>query len=96
MTEGRNEVFLSPFIQSEAWLLRSPETEEYDLLNVQGEWNIWLGRIATTKVSISCNACNDNTDCNLNGVCQEDGTCKCKSGAVRELFILVMFIVDLL
>jgi len=90
--ESGGWVFTHPLIRksldedaSEAWLLRSPETEEYDLLNVAGEWNIWVGRIDTTKVSFSCNACNDDVDCNLNGVCQEDGTCKCKLGATSYL-----------
>ena len=83
-TEGPNQVFCLLF-KSEAWLLRSPQTDEYDLLNVQGEWSIWVGRIDTTKVSISCNTCNDDVDCNLNGECQDNGTCKCRIGATSYL-----------
>ena len=26
-----------------AWLLKSPETFEYDLVNVQGDWTVWAG-----------------------------------------------------
>ena len=60
-------IFTHPYIRKEAtgdetWLLRSPETDEYDLLNVQGEWSIWLGRIDTTSVSISCNRCREDAD----------------------------------
>ena len=28
-------------------------------------------------VDIVCNECNDDADCNLNGVCKEDGRCEC-------------------
>lgn len=62
--------------ESESWLLRSPETTEYDLLDVPGDWSIWLGVIDTSTVSYSCNRCNEDTDCNLNGNCI-DGKCMC-------------------
>jgi len=66
---------------SESWLLRSPPTEDFDLLSTTAkDWSIWLGRIDTTRVNIACNLCIDDTDCNLNGYCQPDGTCLCKEG----------------
>jgi len=62
------------------WLLRSPETNEFDLSNVDGDWSIWTGVIGRTEVSIVCNECSSETDCNLNGKCV-DGECECKSEA---------------
>ncbi len=53
--------------EEEPWLLRSPETDSYDLLTVGGSWGIWLGRIDNTEVNYACNACNEAADCNLNG-----------------------------
>ena len=60
------------------WLLRSPETSEFDLLNVEGGWHIWVGTVETTNVLTSCNECSDNIDCNLNGQCV-DGKCDCNT-----------------
>jgi len=80
-------IFTHPYIKksidedpdSESWLLRSPPTEDFDLLSSTAEdWSIWLGRIDTTRVTIACNLCIDDTDCNLNGFCQPDGSCICK------------------
>jgi len=65
--------------QSESWLLRSPETDAYDLLDVPGEWSIWLGVIGTTTVNYSCDWCNEDTECNLNGKCINQ-ICVCSSG----------------
>jgi len=59
------------------WLLRSEETEVYDIEEVKGPWQVWQGVIEATDVRISCNECDENADCNLNGVCQKDGTCEC-------------------
>ena len=68
------------------WILRSPETEEFDLLNVPSNWQVWTGVISTTEVHTACNECNDATDCNLNGQCVE-GSCKCdNTSGVRDLF----------
>ena len=39
------------------WLLRSPETDSFDLTTVDGAWSIWTGVIGTTDVSIECNTC---------------------------------------
>ncbi|KAL7536191.1 hypothetical protein ACHAXR_006980 [Thalassiosira sp. AJA248-18] len=62
------------------WLLRSPDTDEYDLRYVDGDWSIWTGVVGKTEVSIACNTCSDNVDCNLNGQCV-DGECKCYNNA---------------
>jgi hypothetical protein len=60
------------------WLLRSDETEVYDIMDVKGPWQVWKGVIEMTDVRISCNWCDDDEDCNLNGICQKkDGSCKC-------------------
>jgi len=58
------------------WLLRSPETSEFDLLKVDPGWSIWVGTVETTTVLTSCNECSDDIDCNLNGQCV-DGKCDC-------------------
>mmetsp|Transcript_19848 Transcript_19848/g.33804 ORF Transcript_19848/g.33804 Transcript_19848/m.33804 type:complete len:668 (-) Transcript_19848:2283-4286(-) len=60
------------------WLLRSEETEVYDIEDVEGPWQIWAGVISDTTVAITCNECNTKADCNLNGECN-DGTCKCNN-----------------
>ena len=61
------------------WLLRSPETDTYDFLEVgDGNWEIWSGVISETSVSSKCNVCEDDSDCNLNGDCNLDtGKCEC-------------------
>jgi hypothetical protein len=64
--------------QDDHWLLRSPTTKEFDLLDVDGEWQIWLGRIEKSHLEISCSVCNDDADCNLNGACNREGRCDCK------------------
>lgn len=58
------------------WLLRSPDTSEYDLLKVVGNWKVWVGVIGKADVSIATNLCNDETDCNLHGQCV-DQECIC-------------------
>ncbi|KAL9178938.1 hypothetical protein ACHAXT_011911 [Thalassiosira profunda] len=59
------------------WLLRSPETDAYNLLEVSGLWEIWVGVInKNAQVLITSNLCKDNTDCNLNGQCV-DQKCQC-------------------
>jgi len=60
------------------WLLRSQETDEFDLLNVDTSWEIWMGVISNTEVSYACNECSDETDCNLNGHCVNK-KCVCDS-----------------
>lgn len=59
------------------WLLRSPNTDEFDLLDVPHTWEIWVGVIDNeAQMSVACNECRDDTDCNLNGVCT-DKECVC-------------------
>lgn len=59
------------------WLLRSPETDSFDVLDAAGKWDMWVGVVSSTDVLIACNNCDDNSDCNLNGVCSDDGRCIC-------------------
>ena len=59
------------------WLLRSPATDEFDLLDVDGKWQLWSGDISETEVNFICDECQDNSDCNLNGICNSDGECEC-------------------
>jgi len=59
-----------------SWLLRSPETTSYDLLDVDVVWDVWVGIISQAEVSVICNWCNEDTDCNLNGWCV-NGECQC-------------------
>ena len=45
------------------WLLRSPETDAYNLLEVSGLWEIWVGVInKNAQVLITSNLCKDNTE----------------------------------
>ncbi|KAL7549894.1 hypothetical protein ACHAWF_013153 [Thalassiosira exigua] len=63
------------------WLLRSPDTDAYDLLEVTGEWSVWVGVIKKdAEVKVTCNYCRSDIDCNLNGKCIE-GKCNCTSAA---------------
>ena len=62
------------------WLLRSPETDSFDVLDATGKWDMWVGVLGTTDVSITCNRCFENSDCNLNGECSDDGKCVCYNG----------------
>jgi len=60
------------------WLLRSPDTQAFDLKDVSREWEIWVGVINQgAKMDFTCNECQSNTDCNLNGVCTDDKKCAC-------------------
>jgi hypothetical protein len=60
------------------WLLRSPETETFDLLEVEGNWDLWAGDITKTEVTVVCNECTNTYDCNLNGVCNHSSKkCEC-------------------
>mmetsp|Transcript_13556 Transcript_13556/g.22257 ORF Transcript_13556/g.22257 Transcript_13556/m.22257 type:complete len:665 (-) Transcript_13556:54-2048(-) len=62
------------------WLLRSPETDSFNVLDAAGKWDMWVGVLGTTDVSITCNRCFENSDCNLNGECSDDGICICNNG----------------
>ncbi|KAL3792962.1 hypothetical protein HJC23_010975 [Cyclotella cryptica] len=58
------------------WLLKA-HSLGYDLLDVPSDsWSVWVGTISQTEVSIACNTCNENVDCNLNGECL-NGVCEC-------------------
>ncbi|KAL7533329.1 hypothetical protein ACHAXR_009453 [Thalassiosira sp. AJA248-18] len=76
--KSRKEKVKFCFLSEECnWLARSPETEGFDLLDVDGKWQIWTGAIVETDISIKCNACSDDYDCNLNGICNNYGKCDC-------------------
>ena len=60
------------------WLLRSPETFSFDLLEVSGDWSIWTGVISDgASFRTTCNGCETYTDCNFHGACV-DGRCVCE------------------
>jgi len=69
------------------WLLRSEETDVFDIEEVQGPWQIWAGVIGRTDVDIVCNECSEKADCNLNGVCKNDGKCECYNNEEGVTFI---------
>eukprot|EP00984_Skeletonema_dohrnii_P026168 scaffold15472_cov138-Skeletonema_dohrnii-CCMP3373.AAC.1 len=69
------------------WLLRSEETDVFDIEEVQGPWQIWAGVIGRTDVDIVCNECSVNADCNLNGLCRNDGKCECYNDEDGVTFI---------
>lgn len=58
------------------WLLRSPETTEFNLLDVAGQWQVWTGVIEKAEITVKKNVCSDESDCNMNGQCK-DGKCIC-------------------
>jgi len=61
-----------------SWLLRSPETAEYNLVDVDREdWSVWTGIIVQgNDVAITCNECEKEADCNYHGACVK-GKCEC-------------------
>lgn len=60
------------------WLMRSPETNSFNLLEVSGGWSMWTGVINTgVAFQTTCNGCNSEADCNYHGACKEN-TCVCK------------------
>lgn len=62
-----------------SWLMKSQTTDSYDIISVGTElqWFVWKGLIKSkAAVSIECNQCNDEADCNYNGQCL-DGECYC-------------------
>jgi hypothetical protein len=61
------------------WLLRSPPTTSYDLLEVLGDWSVWTGVIKNgVTIHSNCNECDSESDCNFHGTCI-DGVCHCKT-----------------
>eukprot|EP00984_Skeletonema_dohrnii_P028459 scaffold18452_cov71-Skeletonema_dohrnii-CCMP3373.AAC.1 len=59
------------------WLLRSQPYPGFDLGGAAGGWQIWEGKIVPTDVSLTCDKCKDDADCNLNGECN-NGKCQCR------------------
>ncbi|KAL7536320.1 hypothetical protein ACHAXR_008766 [Thalassiosira sp. AJA248-18] len=54
------------------WLLRSPDTTSFNLLEVSGDWSIWTGIINTgATFQTICNHCKSEADCNYHGQCIE-------------------------
>ena len=61
------------------WLLRSPTTNSYDLLEVLGGWSIWTGLIKNgVTITSSCNECETSAECHFHGKCM-DGVCQCNT-----------------
>jgi len=54
------------------WLAKSSETESYDLVeSAKDNWDIWTGIIQTgSSLSMTCNECERDSDCNYNGKCK--------------------------
>ena len=58
-------------------------TEEYDILSTtDGAWEAWIGIEGEVKplaqVSITCNDCSEQSDCNHHGECRGE-RCECQS-----------------
>jgi len=61
------------------WLLISPETEDFDVIDVSivSTWSLWKGQIAIGySIAVSCTECNGVVDCNYHGQCN-DQRCSC-------------------
>ena len=59
------------------WLAQSKQTEVYSLAEVpDSEWKVFTGVVKETTISITSNSCDLDSDCSLNGVCEE-GICDC-------------------
>ncbi|KAL7478407.1 hypothetical protein ACHAW6_004170 [Cyclotella cf. meneghiniana] len=64
------------------WLLISPQTESYDLIEMAQEeyWSMWKGTVMKNyEVYISCNECHKSSDCNYHGHCANH-KCHCNQG----------------
>lgn len=60
------------------WLLRSPETVSYDLLEVDGDWTQWTGEVSDgASFRTTCNNCDSEAECNFHGTCSNEGICEC-------------------
>lgn len=65
-----------------SWLLRSPQTESFDIIEVarESDWSVWTGYIEPDySISITCNECTENSGCNYHGDCI-DQRCHCYKG----------------
>ena len=70
------------------WLMKSPETNSYDLLDVLGDWSIWTGVIESgVHFHADCNECESVSDCNFHGKCM-GGVCHCRTRADADDYIL--------
>ena len=59
------------------WLAQSQQTEVYSLEEVpDAGWKVFTGVMTETTVFITSDSCYLDSDCSLNGVCEE-GTCNC-------------------
>ena len=59
------------------WLLKSSETTEFNLLEVGGDWKIWIGTVSNgADFQVFCNECDGEVDCNYHGQCV-DKRCDC-------------------
>eukprot|EP00804_Cyclotella_cryptica_P006522 CCRYP_012789-RB/>CCRYP_012789-RB protein AED:0.24 eAED:0.24 QI:253/1/1/1/0.71/0.8/15/71/708 len=64
------------------WLLISPETESFDLIEMAREeyWSMWKGAVVKNyEVYIICNECHGSSDCNYHGHCTNQ-KCHCDGG----------------
>mmetsp|Transcript_9321 Transcript_9321/g.17369 ORF Transcript_9321/g.17369 Transcript_9321/m.17369 type:complete len:245 (-) Transcript_9321:603-1337(-) len=63
------------------WLIQSDVSVEYDLANIQTNWMFWTGSVTmgAQNVEIVCNKCQDESDCNYQGICLDEGLCLCDS-----------------
>ncbi|KAL7458616.1 hypothetical protein ACHAWC_010206 [Mediolabrus comicus] len=66
------------------WLLRSPKTKEFNLLDVAAsDWEVWKGGRgaigSTDGLSIACDDVDSRADCNYHGDVI-DSTCECHEG----------------
>ena len=55
-----------------SWLLKSLNTESYDLIELaeETEWYMWTGLTESDySISIECNECDDTSSCNHHGQC---------------------------
>ncbi|KAL7454765.1 hypothetical protein ACHAWC_008115 [Mediolabrus comicus] len=84
-------VFMHPNIRKSSlfdeecpWLLKSSETTSFNLLEVEGGWQIWTGTVSNgAKVEVFCNECDSAVDCNYHGQCV-DKKCQCESSTDLE------------
>lgn len=67
------------------WLLRSPQTTSFNLLEVPSDWYIWTGIINTgASFQAYCNTCESESDCNYHGTCSAEGKCVCEVSEVDD------------
>eukprot|EP00984_Skeletonema_dohrnii_P010533 scaffold4109_cov101-Skeletonema_dohrnii-CCMP3373.AAC.2 len=70
------------------WLLRSEETEDFDLVELStGFWRLWDGKVVDDyRIDIDCAECVQDSDCNYMGTCVDepgdglDQKCECFDG----------------